>query len=44
MKVATLKLSDELHKELKIQVTKEDTTIQDYVVDLIKKSLEEKNK
>ena len=35
-------ISDELHMEIKIQATKEGKTIKDYIVELIKKDLEQK--
>ena len=38
-----LKVSPEFHKELKIYVTLRDVTLQDYIVDLIKKDMN-KNK
>lgn len=36
----TLKVSDELHKLVRIKVVEEDTTIKDYVTDLILKDLQ----
>ena len=39
MGMITLKVSDELHK-LRIKVVEEDTTIKDYVTDLILKDLQ----
>jgi len=41
MKTITLRLEDEMHKQLKIKVTQEDTTMQDKLVELIEKYLEE---
>ena len=38
-----LKVSPEFHKDLKIYVTLRDVTLQDYIVDLIKKDMN-KNK
>jgi hypothetical protein len=40
IKTITLRLEDELHKQLKLTTVVEDTTMQDYVIKLIKKSLE----
>jgi predicted HicB family RNase H-like nuclease len=40
IKTITLRLEDELHKQLKLTTVAEDTTMQDYVIKLIKKSLE----
>jgi predicted DNA binding CopG/RHH family protein len=40
LKTITLRLDDELHKELKIKMAQEGTTIQDYIVNFIKKDLE----
>lgn len=37
-------ISDELHMKIKIQATKESKTIKDYIIELIKKDLEQKNK
>ena len=47
MEVITIKnvsfpLEDELHMELKIQATREGSTIKDYVIELIKQDLEKK--
>lgn len=36
------KVDSELYKRIKILVAKEDKTIKDYVIELIKKDLEEK--
>ena len=35
-------VDDELHMELKIQATREGKTIKEYIMELIKKDLEEK--
>lgn len=40
MGMITLKVSDELHKLVRIKVVEEDTTIKDYVIDLILKDLQ----
>lgn len=40
MRMITLKVSDELHKLVRIKVVEEDTTIKDYVTDLILKDLQ----
>lgn len=40
MGMITLKVSDELHKLVRIKVVEEDTTIKDYVTDLILKDLQ----
>ena len=40
MGMITLKVSDELHKLVRIKVVEEDTTIKDYVTDLILKELQ----
>lgn len=40
IKTITLRLEDDLHKQLKLKTVTEDTTMQDYVIKLIKKSLE----
>ena len=42
MGMITLKVSDELHKLVRIKVVEEDTTIKDYVTDLILKDLQKK--
>ncbi|OPJ60467.1 CopG family transcriptional regulator [Clostridium chromiireducens] len=44
MKTITLRLEDEFHKKIKLKTVQEDTTIQDYIVNLIKNDLLEKNK
>lgn len=44
MKTITLRLDDELHKKLKIQVAKDETTMQDKLIELIKRYLDEKIK
>ena len=40
MGMITLKVSDELHKLVRIKVVEEDPTIKDYVTDLILKDLQ----
>ena len=40
MGMITLKVSDELHQLVRIKVVEEDTTIKDYVTDLILKDLQ----
>ena len=40
----TVKVDDELHIELKIKMAKEQKTLQDYIVELIKKDLENDKK
>lgn len=40
MKSLTVRISDELHKQLKFKVVAEETTIQDYIVKLIKRDLD----
>lgn len=40
MGMITLKVSDELHKLVRIKVVEEDTTIKDYVTALILKDLQ----
>lgn len=40
MKSLTVRIDDELHKELKFKMVENETTIQDYIVDLIKKDLD----
>lgn len=40
MRMITLKVSDELHKLVRIKVVEKDTTIKDYVTDLILKDLQ----
>ena len=42
IKTITLRLDDELHKQLKLKTVSDETTIQEYLINLIKKSLEEK--
>lgn len=47
MKSLTVRISDQLHKQLKFKVIEKETTIQNYIVELIKKDLgetEQKNK
>ena len=38
-----LRVEPQLHQDLKIYVTKQNTTLQEYIVDLIKKDQKEKN-
>ncbi|MGL5068372.1 MAG: hypothetical protein ACRC6T_11240 [Sarcina sp.] len=35
MKVVTVRLEDKVHKELKMQMVSDETTFQDYIVELI---------
>ena len=42
MKNIAFTVSDEFHKEIKLQSTKEDKKIKEYIIDLIKKDLETK--
>lgn len=42
IKNIAFQISDELHMEIKIQATKEGKTIKDYIVELVKKDLEQK--
>lgn len=44
MKSLTIRVEDELHKQLKYKMIKEETTIQEYVLKLIKKDLKIKDK
>ena len=44
MGMITLKVSDELHKLVRIKVVEEDTTIKDYVTDLILKDLQKRKR
>jgi hypothetical protein len=37
-------IDDEFHKKIKLQATNEDKTIKNYIILLIEKDLEEKNK
>lgn len=39
MKTITIRMEDKLHKELKLKMVKEGKTIQDHVIDLIQKNL-----
>jgi predicted DNA binding CopG/RHH family protein len=40
LKTITIRLDDELHKEIKVKMATEGTTIQDYIINLVKKDLE----
>ena len=40
MKAIPLRMSEEFHKELKIKGAKDRTTMQKYIIELIKKDLE----
>jgi predicted HicB family RNase H-like nuclease len=40
MKALTIRVEDSLHKKLKIKMVEEETTLQDYILRLIKKDLE----
>jgi len=42
IKTVTLRLSEELHKKLKLLTIMEDTTIQAYLVELIEESLQKR--
>lgn len=44
LKSLTVRVDDELHKQLKYKMIEEETTIQDYVMKLIKKDLEKSEK
>lgn len=44
MKSITLRLEDELHKQIKLKTVQEETTIQEYIVSLIKKDMKIKDK
>lgn len=44
LKALTVRVDDELHKKLKFKMVEEETTIQDYVLNLIKKDLVESEK
>ena len=41
MKAIPLRLSDELHKTLKVKVATEETSMQQYIIKLIEKDLKE---
>lgn len=40
IKAATIRFSDKLHTELKLKTVKDGTTIQDYIVRLVKQDLD----
>lgn len=42
MKTITLRLDDALHKELKLKMAIDDTSMQEFIVNLIKKELKKK--
>lgn len=42
-KIISVRVEPEIHKELKILAVNEDTTLQDYIVNLIKKDLKKKS-
>jgi predicted DNA binding CopG/RHH family protein len=42
VKTITLRLEEELHKELKLKTIQDGTTIQNYITELIKKDLKKK--
>jgi len=44
IKNISFQINDEFHIELKIQSTKEGKSIKDYIIELIKKDLENKKK
>lgn len=44
IKNIAFQIDDEFHKKIKIQATEEGKTIKDYIIELIKKDLEQKNK
>ena len=41
LRTITLRLEDELHKQLKLKTVMDETTMQDYITNLIIKDLEE---
>lgn len=41
MKTITIRMDDELHKKLKLKMIHKEKTIQDHVIQLIEKDLEE---
>ena len=43
IKNISFQIDDEFHKNIKIQATKEDLTIKDYIIELIKKDLKTSN-
>lgn len=44
MKNIAFRLDDKLHMDIKIQATKEGKNIKDYILELVKKDLENKKK
>ena len=44
IKNIAFQIADDFHTDIKIQATKENKSIKDYIVELIKKDLEEKQK
>ena len=44
MKTVTLKFEEDFHKELKIKMAQDGTTIQEYVLALVKKDMERNKK
>lgn len=44
MKNVAFQIDDDFHMQLKIQATKEGKTIKEYIIEIIKKDLEEKAK
>ena len=44
MKALTVRVEDSLHKELKLKMAQEETTLQEYVLKLIKEDLESAKK
>ena len=44
LKNVAFQIDDKFHTDIKIQATKEGKTIKDYIIELIKKDLEEKQK
>lgn len=39
IKTITLRLSDDLHKKLKLYAVKEETTMQDFIISLVEENL-----
>ncbi|MGL4453009.1 MAG: hypothetical protein ACRCWM_09335 [Sarcina sp.] len=44
MRAITLRMTDELHKELKMRMVMEEKTMQNHIIELISKDLESKKK
>lgn len=44
LKNVAFQIDDEFHMQLKLQATKEGKTIKEYIIEIIKKDLEEKAK